>query len=256
MDGFAVSVAVAVVMFVSGLIGLNLHRVLPERHLSKETHDVIRLGTGMLSVLASLVLGLMITTAKTSFDGTNAAVSAYAADLTVLDEILRDYGDGALTARRQVRDYTSRLLNDVWIEQYGHAYMVENRAAGDILEHAYEAIRALTPGNHDQQMLADGAVQLATSLLRERWLLIARSDTSMRPMIIVIVVFWLAAIFVSFGINAPRHATTHMVFLILAVGIGSAMFMILELNSPFQGPMRISSQPIQTALSHMLPEQQ
>ena len=96
-------------------------------------------------------------------------------------------------------------------------------------------------------------MSLAVSLLRQRWLLIAHADTSVQPLVIGILVFWLAAIFVSFGINAPRHATMHVVFLILAVGIGSALFLILELNSPFDGPMRISSQPIQMALSHMLP---
>lgn len=253
MDGLAISVAVAAVMFVSGALGLNLHRFVPARHLTKESHDVIRLGTGMLSVLASLVLGLLITSAKTSFDSTSAAVRAYAADLTLLDDVLRDYGDGALAARQQVSDYTARLLSDVWTDRYGHPYMVENRAAGDILEHSFQAVRALTPANHQQQVLADNAMSLAVSLLRQRWLLIAHADTSVQPLVIGILVFWLAAIFVSFGINAPRHATMHVVFLILAVGIGSALFLILELNSPFDGPMRISSQPIQMALSHMLP---
>jgi hypothetical protein len=253
MTDFDLSAAIAAIVFLSGVIGLNLHRILPEWHQTKETQDVIRLGTGMLSVLASLVLGLLISTVKTSFDGMNSAVRSYSADLTMLDDVLRDYGDGALPARRLLRDYTTRLLNDAWSVQEGHAFLVENREAGTILEHAYALIRALTPANHDQQLLEEQALQLAATLLRERWLLIEQSGPTVQPVVIAILVAWIAAIFVSFGMNAPRHATIYATFLVLSVALGSAMFMILELDSPFEGVLRLSSQPVQTALTHMLP---
>jgi hypothetical protein len=249
----AISLGVAAAVFVSGIAGFNLHRVLPEHHLSKETHDVIRLGAGMLSVLASLVLGLMIATVKTSYDSTNAALHSYAADLTVLDETLRDYGDAALPARRLLRDYTLRLLDNVWRDPYHHPFLVEDRAAGQILEHARDQIRALPVATRDQQWIVDQALQIATSLLRERWLLLERSGPSVHPLVIVMLMLWIAAIFVSFGINAPQHATMYAVFLVLSVAIGSAMFLVLEMDAPFAGLMQISGVPIETALAHMLP---
>jgi hypothetical protein len=113
MEPLAISALVAGAVFVSAIVGFNLHRVLPEQHLSKETHDVIRLGAGMLSVLASLVLGLLIATVKTAYDNTHSALRVYAANLTVLDETLREYGDGVLAARRELREYTNRLVDDV-----------------------------------------------------------------------------------------------------------------------------------------------
>ena len=253
MDDLTLSVIVATAVFLSGVIGLSLHRFLPEHHLSKETQDVIRLGTGMLSVLASLVLSLLITTAKTTFDSTDTAVREYSADLIVMDETLREYGEGALQARRFVREYTAKLISDVWSDRYHHRFLVENRAGSEILDHLREAIRALAPSNHDQQILAGEALQQATSLERERWLLIERAGATLSPIVIGIVVCWICAIFVSFGMNAPLHATIYSVFLILALAIGSAMFLILEMDSPFEGIMRISRQPVQTALHHMLP---
>jgi len=48
------SVAVSVAVFAGALVGLYLHRLLPDGHLTKDTQDVVRLGTGMLSVLSSL----------------------------------------------------------------------------------------------------------------------------------------------------------------------------------------------------------
>src|SRR3954447_25744995 len=60
MSTILASLAIAGCIFTGGMIGLHLHRVLPRHHLTKDTLDVIKLGTGMLSVLASLVLGLLI----------------------------------------------------------------------------------------------------------------------------------------------------------------------------------------------------
>jgi hypothetical protein len=79
-------------------------------------------------------------------------------------------------------------------------------AFGDLMEHVREAIHDLKPANRDQQWLADDALRIATSLLRERWLLIERAGPSVHPVMIVILVSWVVAIFVSFGMNAPRHA--------------------------------------------------
>lgn len=249
----AISLVVAGAVFLSGIVGFNLHRLLPEHHLSKETHDVIRLGAGMLSVLTSLVLGLLIATVKTSYDNTNAALRTYAADLTVLDETLHEYGDGALEARRKLRDYTTRLLEDIWRHPDDQPFLVENRAAGELLEHAREAVRALSVATRSEQSLAGEALQIATSLLRERWLLIERAGSSLHPVVMVILVLWIAALFVSFGLNAPQHATMYAVFLVLSFAIGSAMFLVLEMDRPFIGLLRISGQPIETALGHMLP---
>jgi hypothetical protein len=253
MGALMTSVVVAAVVLAGGVIGLNVHRVVPENQISPETQDVIRLGTGMLSVLASLVLGLMIATTNTSFGASGAAVRAYAADLTLLDKTLRDYGEDAVPARRAVRDYTTGLLNDVWAGQYGHPYLVEDREAGTIMEHVRDAIRLLKPANHDQQWLNDDALRTATTLLRERWLLVEHAGPGVRPIMIVILVAWVAVIFLSFGMNAPRHATMYVVFVVLSLSIGSAMFLILEMDSPFDGVMQISGQPIETALRTMLP---
>jgi hypothetical protein len=63
-----------------------------------------------------------------------------------------------------------------------------------------------------------------------------------------------AAIFVSLGMNAPRHATMHTVFFALSLAIGSAIFLILEMDSPFDGWRHADiRRPVETALEHMVP---
>ncbi len=256
MDALAIGLIVAAIVFAGGMAGLHLHRVLPEAHLSQGTQDVVRLGTGMLSVLASLVLGLMIATVKTSFDATDNAMRAYAANLVTLDETLRDYGEAALPARRLVRDYTQRLLHDNWPVQGGRPFVSEDRQAGDILEREREAVRALTPVDTGQSWLKEQALQGSTALLRQRWMMIEHAGPSVRPTVIVILTAWIVAIFASFGLNAPRNATVAAALLVCSLAIGSSIFLVLELDSPFYGLMRLSSRPMRTALSHMLPPEQ
>ena len=253
MDPLTVSILVALLVLAGACLGLHLHRVIPARHLSDETQDVIRLGTGMVSVLASLVLGLLIATVKTSFDGTETAVRAYSADLIVLDETLRDYGDTALAPRRLLRDYTTVLLHSIWPEQGGSAFIVEHKETGELMEHVRESIRALKPVDDGQRWLMDQALHTSTSLLSQRWLMIERAGPSVRPVVIGILVAWIVAIFVSFGLKAPRNLIVYVAFGVCALAIGSSIFIILAYDSPFAGSLRISDMPVRTALAHMLP---
>src|SRR3954452_334173 len=99
MTPLVVGVLVTACTFSGALFGLNIGRLLPEPHLTKETQEVVRLGTGMVSVLASLVLGLLIATAKTGSDSIDRALRTYATDLIVLKGTLRAYGSDTKDAQ-------------------------------------------------------------------------------------------------------------------------------------------------------------
>ncbi|MEO9191566.1 MAG: hypothetical protein ABI224_16415 [Acetobacteraceae bacterium] len=249
-----VSLLVSACIFAGSLAGLFLHWALPDEHMTKDTLDVVRLAIGMISVLASLVLGLLIATAKTSFDTTATEMQNYGADLILLSEAFRDYGSTANTAGAALRAYAERVLQDDW-PQTGMPRVLqgEDFTAGLLLEHLREAIRALKPVDAGQTWLKDQALQVSTSLLRQRSLLIDQREPSVRPAMLAILVIWIVLIFVGFGLNAPRNGTIIVAFAVCALAIGGAIFLVLELDSPFRGIMRISNRSITTALTHMPP---
>ena len=251
MNTIMTSLLVAACIFASGLVGLYLNRLLPQRHLTKETLDVVKLGIGMLSVLASLVLGLLIATAKSSYDSTDRAIRSYAAELALLNETLRDYGVDALVPHNLLRSYTERLLQDGWPRSGSRAPMLEDEEARLLLEHVREAIRALKPIDDGQRSLQIQATDINVNLLRQRWLLIEQQGPSVRRVVVVILVSWIMVIFASFGMNAPRNGTVLVAFLICSLAIGGAIFLILEMDRPLDGVMQISSWPMQNALAHM-----
>jgi hypothetical protein len=253
MTVIGVSLLISACIFAGGIVGIFLHRILPEEHLTKDTLDVVRLAIGMISVLASLVLGLLIATAKTSFDATDNDIRAYGADLILLAEVFRDYGEGAAVPRTILRRYTEQVLHDNWPARGRAKIPGEDVAAGRMMEDLRGAIRGLKPIDAGQASLKDQALQLSTSLLRQRSLLIDQAEPSVRPAMLVILVIWIALIFVGFGLNAPRNPTVTVAFLVCSLAIGGAIFLVLELDSPFNGIMRISNRSITTALAHMPP---
>jgi hypothetical protein len=250
MYAISVSVLSAVCVFAGGLAGVLLHPRLPSSHLTRETQDVVKLGIGMLSVLASLVLGLLIATGKSSSDSTDQQVRSYAADIILLAETLRDYGADAAKPTGLLREFTVSTLQDIW-PQNGADPNLANRATGQQLEHVREAIRALHPVDGGQRWLQDQALTLVTSLLHQRWQIIEHQGPNVRPVVLAILVSWITIIFASFGLNAPRNATVMAAYLVCSVAIGGAVFLIIEMDNPFQGPLQIPRAPMANALAQM-----
>ena len=251
MNAVAVAVIVAACVMAGALFGLRLRRYLPDSHLTQNTQDTIKLGTNMVSVLTSLVLGLLITTAKGSSDTIEQDIRGYAADLILLDATLRDFGADAAVPRQLLRSYTARTLQDIWPSSGNRATSLDDTSAGALLVQVRQAIRTLSPADTPQRWLQEQALQTTTSLQRQRWQIIEHSGSSVRPLIIIVVVCWIVAIFISFGLNANRNATVTAVFLVCSISIGGAVFLVLEIDSPFHGLLRISGAPMLGALAYM-----
>jgi hypothetical protein len=252
VDAFAISLAVAACVFAGAIVGLSLNKWLPAEHVSKETQDVIRLGTGMISVLASLVLGLLVATTKSSFDQTDTEVKGAAVQIIMLDRALRDYGSQSADARSLLHRFTQREIQEVWpADVQGNAPKIDDRAAGVLIERTKETIRALSPASAGQTELRADALRMIEAVIQTRWLLIEQAGSSVRPLFLIVLIAWVVLIFTSFGFNAPRNATVMTAFFICAVAIGGAIFLILEMDTPFSGLITISSQPMDHALAYL-----
>ena len=68
---------------------------------------------------------------------------------------------------------------------------------------------------------------------------------------LVVLLFWVTMLFLSFGLFAPRNVTVISVLLIGALSVSGAVFIILEMNHPLQGMIKVSSAPMRKALEHL-----
>jgi membrane-bound ClpP family serine protease len=115
----------------------------------------------------------------------------------------------------------------------------------------FNSIQKLSPQNDVQRSLKSQAVQIATDLGQMRWLLFEQTETSISLPMLIILISWLAIIFMSIGLFAPPNATVIVALMLAALSVSGAIFLILELDMPFDGVIQISPAPMRNALVHL-----
>jgi hypothetical protein len=92
MSPLAISSVLFACIFGVAVAAMLLRRVLPEHHLSADSKEVVKLGMGMIATLAALVLGLLIASAKGTYDAQSNEVKELTANVVLLDRLLATYG--------------------------------------------------------------------------------------------------------------------------------------------------------------------
>ena len=238
-------------IFLGALLGMWLQRLLPSHHLSKETQDVVKLSAGTVATLTALVLGLLVSSAKSSFDTMNNGLVQGSAKVILLDRALARYGPETKAVREQMKRSVAATIERVWpTEKTGvPALTAVERATG--MELVQDKLNELTPQNDAQRRALAQAQQIVADLSQTRWLLIEQEQNQLPFPLLVILVFWLSLIFVSFGLFAPTNATALTVLFLGACAISAAIFLVLELNRPLEGFIKVSSVPLRNALKQI-----
>jgi len=250
MSAWAVASIVFACVYGGAILGMLLRRSLPEHHLDERSKDVVRLGMGLIATMTALVLGLLVASAKGAYDEQASGLDHIAANLVLLDSQLAQYGPQAQDARDALRLTVADAVERIWPSSEAQASTLAApgaRAQGRTL---YSKIQELSPENDMQRRLQSAALQGAMELGQARWLLVAQSQSSSVPTpFLVILVFWLAILFVSFGLFAPANTTVLSTLFLCAVSVAGAIFLVLELANPYQGLLRVSSAPLRSALA-------
>jgi hypothetical protein len=223
-----------------------LRRALPKHHLNKDAQDVVRLGVGLIATMAALVLGLLIASAKSSFDTQGAQIKQITADVVLVDDLLAQYGPEARPIRGQIRGVIGPFTDRLWSEKQTNKAAPFNASAS--VEKIYLEIQALSPQNQLQRSLQARAAQVSNDLAQTRLLLFMETGNVIPTPFIVILVFWLVIIFASFSLFSALNVTAVTCLSLFALSASCAIFLILELNQPFSGLMMISSTPLRHAL--------
>jgi hypothetical protein len=229
------------------LLGRALRRLLPEDHLTADSRDTIKLAMGLVATMTALVLGLLVSSAKGAYDTERGEVIQMAAKVAFLDRVLAVYGPEAAEARTRFHEAAKEAVMAMWPrEASGSAQLAPNQKAGNAV---YAAVQDLSPHDDTQHKLKDQATTIATDLGQLRSLLVAQSVPSISTPMLIILVSWLVVIFLGFSVLAPRNATVMFALMVSALAVSGAIFLILELDQPFSGVLRISSEPMLNALS-------
>jgi hypothetical protein len=248
MEPIALSSIVLLCVFGGALFGVLIRRRLPGHHLSEASKDTVKLATGVIATMAALVLGLLVSSAKGSFDRMSDELTQAAVKVIELDHALRNFGPEAQPIRHTLYEHYRAAIDAL---ATGDRSLIEQRqAAGTTasIGGLQSAIRALAPQNDAQRETRARALSLAEESSANRWLLVLQRHTSVSMPMVVVVVTWLTLIFVGFGLFAPANGTVVTALLLCATSVAGALFLILEMDDPFGGIVRLSDVPMRRAL--------
>jgi hypothetical protein len=235
----------------AAVVAMLVARRLPEHHLSGESKDVVKVGLGVIATLTALVLGLLVASAKGTYDAQDSAVKQLATQFSLLDRFLAHYGPEAKEARELLRQVAALTIERLWPEgspRTGDLTPGAAREVGDIL---YNKLAELQPKTNAQRALKDRSMGLAAELAQTRYRINAQRESSVPFPFLVVLVLWLVTLFAGYGLLAPRNPTVVAVLTVCALANSAALFLVLELGRPFDGVIQVSSAPLQEALSQV-----
>ncbi|MEO6846256.1 MAG: hypothetical protein ABI443_02810 [Chthoniobacterales bacterium] len=250
MNSYAVALIAFVCIFGGALLGFVIQYFLPEHHLSANSKDTVKLGAGLIATMAALVLGLLVASAKGTFDTVNAGLMQSGAKIILLDRVLANYGPETDGARAALKSSVQNGLEKIWPEdehKVNENGLKELENSRDI-EKVTKVVYSLKPTTPEQSELQTHALQLCSDLLQARWLLIEEQQNVLPRPLLIVAVFWLSILNVSFGLFAPRNLTVLTVLFACSISVSGAIFLLVEMDTPLDGTIKVSSAPMHKAL--------
>ena len=238
-------------MFAGVLLGAFLRRFLPEHHLISDSRDVIKLGAGVTATLGALVLGLMVSSAKGSFDSVNDVLTQAAAIYSNLDRILAQYGPETKVARDQMRQNLASIIERIWPKNNVETGGIEAEEESTEMEMVAGMLRKLTPQDESQRILKARAMEVFNDGTKLRWSLIAKTHASIPTVFLVVLVTWFTVLFAMFALLTRGNVTVIVVLLVCALSVAGGILLILDMNRPFGGILKASSAPLEHALKYL-----
>ena len=235
--------------FSSAMTGALLHPRMPLHHRDAKSHEVVRSSANILVLSSSVLLAFLITFMQGNFEKVDASTQGYGTELTVLDNMLRAYGPEAEPVRQTLEGYAKRVLVSIWspngtpdfADRPGEALIQKLGIAGLTLEGK----------DHFHQALASELVNEIRLLAVRRQQLVELGSSQLPLPFIVLTIVWLMLCFASFGFNAPCNPLTVGSLFVTTLSIAAGLYLIIDLGTPFGGPIKVSDWPIRAAILHL-----
>jgi hypothetical protein len=233
------AVFVAAITFGASVVGMLLQWVVPADVLTASKGSVGAM-VGLVTLLLALVLGLLVFTAFSVYTTQQTEAQALGPVIIELDVVFEQYGADITGARTGLRDALGRarkrFFGDVKHGPQAHTFE-ETRATMHWMNTYFDNLQP--PTERHRQLLV--SARDLTKKFAETNMLMARQLTNpFPPYVLAVVVCWAAVLFLGNGLAAPPNVITVLAHLAGGIAIGSAIFLILELSTPYTGLIRLS----------------
>ena len=233
------------------LFGMYLGRTLPKRHLSDDAKDVIKVSMAMVATMAALVLGLMTSSAKSSLDDKESKLRGTAAQVILLDRTLALYGGETSEARDLLKRLVAARMSQLWPEESPDGVAPQAVGTNNGIGLLQQRILALSPQNDAQRWFQSTALQISHDIAAAQWSTFEQVGSQIHWPFLAIVLFWLTVVFMSFGLFAPKNVIAVSALCVASLAVAGAIYLILAMDQPYGGLIKISSAPVRAALGQL-----
>jgi hypothetical protein len=232
------------------MLGMQLRAALPGHHLSDDSRHLLEIGMGVIGTTAGLVLGLLVGSATGAYNTQRNELTQLSANVVLLDRLLAHYGPDARPARATLRNDVVTVMARLWPNDPRQSSDETPHGGRD--EALFDQMEQLTPATDEQRAVKAQTLGLVTELGRTRWLMAEQhlGETVSLPLL-GLLVFWFCLTFLGFGLFAPRNGTVLVTLVLCAISVSAAIFLILEMYTPFEGFVQIPSAPMRSALAKL-----
>jgi hypothetical protein len=248
-----VSVAVRALTFGFVLLGLYLKRLVPERHMSAGSRDMIGAVIGMLSLLLALVLGTLVGSGYGFFASQKGGIESLCARSLELDLTFRQYGPETQPLRQALRDSMEEALDAIRGDSAAYQRHFELSGYMSKFEKWNQTLSSLSPRSPAQTALVSSISASSAAFQQTRLLMSLQLASPIPWPLIIIVVSWAMLLFFGFGVTSGLNPTSLAALAFGSFAVASAIFLILELNRPLSGLFRVPAAPIERAIAALGP---
>jgi len=248
MRPITITLVVLACVFGGALFGIFIHSLVPREYLDSDSREAVRLGMALVATTVAVVLGLLISSGKSFYDTQSAEVTQLAADIVLLDKLLKQYGPESEEIRDLLRSSVAYMVDNTWGQDSSDQARFTLSESSEVF---LIRISGLSPQNESQRFLQSEALNVGIRLGQTRSLMIAQKTTAVPTLLLSVLVFWLTLLFMSFGLCARPNVVVLVSLFASALAVCGAIFLILEVYQPYRGWIHVSSAPLRTALSQL-----
>ena len=249
MSEIVIALAIFIGLVVAAFASLVISERLPERYRGDDTYSVVRLTANIFVVTASLVLGLLLNSARDRFDTVDRNLHAFATELVLLDRTLRQLGSETSDIREKLAAYIQQAIAGTW--RADGPPMLNDRKAQRLLDDVGDALAAIRPPDPPRVELWREAQTNFQNVVRRRWVLIEESEGTIPKGFLTILLGWLAIIFANLGFRAPRNRVVGTTLVVAAFLVAGAIYVVLDMDLPFSGSFQISPAALERAAAQV-----
>lgn len=233
-------------IFGSAIVGILVKDRLPEHHLSDESRTIIKAARSVVVGLAALTLGLLIATAKQSFDGKQSELKESTARMIVLNRLLLKDGSASEKARASLAQVAHKGIE--LIEKTSREGLDPKKISGAGIDGLMGLLLELPEQNANQLWIKNTALSLGNEITVSLWKIYQSASRTIAPLFLSVLIFWLMTIFFSLGLISPLNLSVLSALFTAAISMTGAILLTLEMDQPYGGMIQLTTEPLRMAL--------